>query len=223
MVLTLAQSCARTARSICRCSCCLVLRNTVSSTILPSAVHQYVIRAATSQPDPQLPDRSFQVVGPGVASRGPLVRVRSHAGAVLLLLTPGQITGHPARMLPSCDMILIGALRQQGAGYEGYFDLVTASNVPNIRTLASQRFRGAKLGANDHSYQATPGHFQPLGLRRNGTSGHIQHYQGTFRKCLLSSRSRVRVAVGAQMMQVILHIRNYNRSIDVLLASNHSI
>ena len=30
-------------------------------------------------------------------------------------------------------------------------------------------------------------------------SGHIQHYQGTFRKCLLSSRSRVRVAVGAQV------------------------
>ena len=45
----------------------------------------------------------------------------------------------------------------------------------------------------------TPGHSQSLRLRRNGTSGHIQHYQGTFRKCLLSSRSRVRVAVGAQV------------------------
>ena len=37
--------CARTARSICLWSRCLVLRNTVSSTIVPSAVHQYVILA----------------------------------------------------------------------------------------------------------------------------------------------------------------------------------
>jgi len=41
--------CARTARSIYLWSCCLVFRNTVSSTILPSAVHQQVILAATSR------------------------------------------------------------------------------------------------------------------------------------------------------------------------------
>ena len=40
---------------------------------------------------------------------------------------------------------------------------------------------------------------------------------------LLSSRSRVRVAVGALIMLVNLNIRNYDRSIDVLLAGNHSI
>jgi hypothetical protein len=70
----------------------------------------------------------------------------------------------------------------------------------SIRTLAPlRRFLGAKLGANDHRRQATTGHIQPLSLQRNGTSGHIWHRTATFRKCLLSSRSRVRVAVGAQV------------------------
>ena len=69
-----------------------------------------------------------------------------------------------------------------------------------IRTLALLTgFRGAKRGANDHRIRATPGHMQPSAPRPNGTSGHMQHRAGTFRKCLLSSRSRVRVAVGAQV------------------------
>ncbi len=102
--------------------------------------------------------------------------------------------------------------------------LVRAHQVPIARTLALlTRSRGALRGANDRRHRALPGHVQPLSLQPKGTSGDTQHYQATLRKCLLSSRSRVRVAVGAQMMQVILHIRNYNRSIDVLLASNHSI
>jgi hypothetical protein len=62
-----------------------------------------------------------------------------------------------------------------------------------------RRILGAKLGANDHSYQATPGHFQPLRLQLDGTSGHTWRYPATLRKCLLSSRFRVRVAVGAQV------------------------
>jgi len=73
-----------------------------------------------------------------------------------------------------------------------------------IRTLALlTRFRGAKRGANDRRFQAPSGHAQPLPLRMSGTSGHIQHYEGTLRKCLLSSRSRVRVAVGAQVRLLI--------------------
>jgi hypothetical protein len=43
------------------------------------------------------------------------------------------------------------------------------------------------------------------------------------RECFLSSRSRVRVAVGAQNVKLDIDIRNYDRSIDVLLAGNHSI
>jgi len=58
---------------------------------------------------------------------------------------------------------------------------------------------GAKLGANEHRHRATPGHLQPFSPRPKGTSGYTQHRPGTLRKCLLSSRSRVRVAVGAQM------------------------
>jgi len=75
-----------------------------------------------------------------------------------------------------------------------------------IRILAVlTRFRGAKQGANDRRSQAPSGHAQPLALRMSGTSGHIQHYEATLRKCLLSSRSRVRVAVGAQIAQLDLY------------------
>jgi len=74
-----------------------------------------------------------------------------------------------------------------------------------IRTLALlTRFRGAKRGANDYRHGAMPGHIQPLSPRRNGTSGHTRHRPGTLRKCLLSSRSRVRVAVGAQVGKLFL-------------------
>ncbi len=67
-----------------------------------------------------------------------------------------------------------------------------------------------------------PGHVQPLSLQPNGTSGDTQHYRATLRKCLLSSRSRVRVAVGAQIVQVGVDIRNYDCSNDLLLAGDHS-
>jgi len=40
---------------------------------------------------------------------------------------------------------------------------------------------------------------------------------------LLSGRSRVRVAVGTQIMQLDTDIRNYECSVRVLLAGNHSI
>src|SRR5579871_2019808 len=76
----------------------------------------------------------------------------------------------------------------------------TSAGLLAIRTLALLTgFWGAKRGANDHRVRATPGHMQPLAPRPNGTSGHMQHRTGTLRKCLLSSRSRVRVAVGAQV------------------------
>jgi hypothetical protein len=76
---------------------------------------------------------------------------------------------------------------------------------------------------NDHSRGATSGHSQLLSVQLDGTSGHIRHHPATLRECLLSSRSRVRVAVGAQIVQLDINIRNYDRSIDVLLAGNHSI
>src|SRR5690348_11495565 len=84
---------------------------------------------------------------------------------------------------------------------------------PVTRTLALlTRFRGAKRGPNDRRHRATPGHVRPLVLARNGTLGDIRRCTETFRKCLLSSRSRVRVAVGAQIMQVVVVIRKYYHS-----------
>jgi len=51
--IALALRWARTTRS-----------RTVRSTILPPAVHQYVILAAALSLDPHLPDRSLQVIRP---------------------------------------------------------------------------------------------------------------------------------------------------------------
>jgi DNA-binding XRE family transcriptional regulator len=83
-----------------------------------------------------------------------------------------------------------------------------------LLTLARALMRslGAKLGANDHRHRDTSGHVQPSSLQLDGTSGHAQHLPGTLRKCLLSSRFRVRVAVGAQVMRVIpLCFRYYEK------------
>src|SRR2546423_15520976 len=53
--------------------------------------------------------------------------------------------------------------------------------------------------ANDRRHRAMSGHIQRLSLKLNGTSGHARRHRTTLRQCLLSSRSRVRVAVGAQV------------------------
>jgi hypothetical protein len=91
------------------------------------------------------------------------------------------------------------------------------------RTLASlTRLLGAKLGANDHRHRATSGHVQPLSLQLDDTSGHIQHRPSTLRKCLLSSRSRVRVAVGAPSVQFNRPFRNYSHRSEVLPAGSYS-
>jgi hypothetical protein len=62
-----------------------------------------------------------------------------------------------------------------------------------------RRFRGAKLGANVHQHQATSGDVQRFSLRSVPTSGDTGRCQAALGKCLLSSRSRVRVALGAQV------------------------
>jgi hypothetical protein len=74
--------------------------------------------------------------------------------------------------------------------------------VSGIRTLALlTRSQGAKRGANDHRHRAAPGHVQPFSLPMNGTSGRTGRRLTTIRDCLLSSRSRVRVAVGAHTLR----------------------
>jgi len=66
----------------------------------------------------------------------------------------------------------------------------------------ANKIPGAEWGANDRRHGATPGHVRPFTLVRHGTSGHARHHPATLRKCLLSSRSRVRVAVGTQTAQL---------------------
>jgi hypothetical protein len=78
-------------------------------------------------------------------------------------------------------------------------DPVAATGI-GIRTLAWLTiFWGANRGANDHRHRATASHVQPLSSQLNGMSGDAGPYQATLRECFLSSRSRVRVAVRAQV------------------------
>jgi hypothetical protein len=129
--------------------------------------------------------------------------------------SPGQ--PEALACLWQCALALVGLLAHRREPYRGHhlrqqmrprirsrpvtgLKLRWPNLAPGIRTLALlTRLLGAKLGANDHRLGDTPGPVQPLSSRPNGTSGHIQHLPGTLRKCLLSSRSRVRVAVGAQL------------------------
>ena len=100
-------------------------------------------------------------------------------------------------------MILTGPLDIEAPGLSGTAAvsrrrIQSARRGLNIQKLALlTRFLGAKLGANDHRHRAIPGRIQPLSLRLTGTSGYPAPHSATFRECLLSSRSRVRVAVGA--------------------------
>jgi len=68
-------------------------------------------------------------------------------------------------------------------------DPVRRRDLKSLDISVANGIRGAKREANDQTTWATSGYLQPLSLRRKDTPGHIQHYQGTFRKCLLSSRS----------------------------------
>ena len=57
------------------------------------------------------------------------------------------------------------------------------------------------MGANGDRCRATSGHAQPLSVQLNSTSGHIQRHGTTLWECLLSSRSQVRILLGAQLLE----------------------
>ena len=81
---------------------------------------------------------------------------------------------------------------------------IAVSRYKHSNISVANEILGAKLGANDHRHAATPGHVQPFSLQQNGTSAHIRRRQATFRECLLSSRPRVRIALGAQVRTMLL-------------------
>ena len=73
--------------------------------------------------------------------------------------------------------------------------LVSATVLRMFAALT--RFGGAKRGANGHRHQATPSAVQRLSSQVNGSFSHAQRRPATSRSCLLSSRSQVRVLLGA--------------------------
>jgi hypothetical protein len=115
----------------------------------------------------------------------------------------GQAAGSLARVYRGMIQISFVYSQMQGRerlpGWVGPGEVVAALSQ-STRTLALlTRIRGAKRGANNRRSRAASGYIQPLPGRPNGTSGDTWHHPATLRKCLLSSRSRVRVAVGAQV------------------------
>jgi hypothetical protein len=133
-------------------------------------------------PEDSLRVQRFLVMLSGLGAHGVIVRF----GAVRMpAAAPSAIVGRP----PASILVMNTAPG------------LSTVQVPGIRTLASlTRSRGAKRGANDRRHGAAPGHIRPLRLQPNSTSGGTKHLLATLRKCLLSSRSRVRVAVGAQFI-----------------------
>ena len=96
---------------------------------------------------------------------------------------------------------------------------------PRPRTFEHQgadEIPGSQKGSQRPQIQGASGHIKPSGVEQSGTSGRTQHRPPTLRKYLLSSRSRVRVAVGAPTVQVNQYFRNYRRFNDILRAGNHS-
>ena len=112
---------------------------------------------------------------------------------------PARLTraraGHPAtadgeHRLVACAVELPhqpGRYRHHGPSRLGRRDLAPAP--------AQRADPVPRTAANDHRHRATPGHGQPFSPQPNGTLGHTGPRQALPRECLLSSRSRVRVAV----------------------------
>jgi hypothetical protein len=60
----------------------------------------------------------------------------------------------------------------------------------------------AKLGANGHSLQATPGHNQLASVQLDSSLGDTRRPAATLERCLLSRGSRVRILTGAPGQQL---------------------
>jgi hypothetical protein len=86
-----------------------------------------------------------------------------------------------------------------GLGLPGSADL---SARQSRRTLAALTRWGSQTGANAGRRRATPGDGEPWFPQLDRFSGLIQPSAATARKCLLSSRPRVRVARGAQVRRI---------------------
>jgi hypothetical protein len=126
---------------------------------------------------------------------------------------PGQAAGSLARACRGMIQVGFAYSRMQGRG-------ALARLGRTGRGGGRAESGGAKRGADNRRSRGASGYIQPLPGRPNGTSGDTWHHPATPRKCL-SSRSRVRVAVGAQICSWLLIFENCC-SYELLLAGSHS-
>ncbi len=79
--------------------------------------------------------------------------------------------------------------------------------VAEFRTLAAlMSSLGAKLGANVHRHQATPGHVQPREPQVNATPGDVQPRRATAGVCMACKRSGVRIPIAPPKVKRIIRI-----------------
>ena len=114
----------------------------------------------------------------------------------------GDIRLHKAESLPFLrhprDIIVYLPPGYQSAAGERY-PVLYLNDGQNLFDPATA-FAGQEWGLDELAEELIPaGRIQPLPVRPSGTSGHIQHHQGTFRKCLLSNTPCIRLAVWAQV------------------------
>ena len=96
----------------------------------------------------------------------------------------GAITGSGDRASLAAPDLTSGVRRRR----KSLIGTVRAFRTPDRSTAW-----GAKRGANSHSRQATPGHYQPLSVQLKDLPSHTRRHSATPRRWLLSSGSRVRV------------------------------
>jgi hypothetical protein len=98
---------------------------------------------------------------------------------------PRAIAGVHGPVRPDWMKLLAGACTGQAYGAD------------HLVISAAKETLGTKRGANEHRHRATSGHVQRFSLRLEPMSGDTGRRPATLGRCLLSSRSRVRVALGA--------------------------
>jgi hypothetical protein len=85
---------------------------------------------------------------------------------------------------------------------------------PNISV--ANGIPGSQNGSQRPQIAGSTRHMQPLPIRPSGTSGHVRRCSATLRKCLLSSRSRVRVAVGS-LLEVLVRTLMTSQSMRIFI------
>jgi hypothetical protein len=104
--------------------------------------------------------------------------------------------------------------------------LLTACDDVRVLATSRNRWRPSSLAAPATKQPSSPSAISPIQPKNPwliSAASVIRSTAASRIGDLLSGRSRVRVAVGTQIMQLDTDIRNYECSVSVLLAGTHSI